>query len=59
MLKRFGLPEAVSRGGFGYIVIESVDEAEKAKAQRYDRWARCGLLLLVGGFALQLLGNWL
>ena len=59
LLWRFGLPEAVNRGGFGYIMLEGTDEAEKAKAQLYDRWARVGLFSLVAGFGLQLWSNWL
>lgn len=59
LLWRFGLPEAVNRGGFGYAALVGEDPAEKAKAERYDYFARIGLILLIGGFALQLLGNWL
>lgn len=59
LLWRFGLPEAVSRGGVGYIRLLGEDTAEKTKAARYDLWARCGLWLLIGGFLLQLISNWL
>lgn len=59
LLWRFGLPEAISRGGFGYLALEGEDEAEKAKARRYDMWARIGLTLIIGGFSLQLLAAWL
>lgn len=59
LLWRFGLPEAVSRGGFGYIILEGHDEAEKAKAERYDLWAHLGLALLIFGFLLQLASNWI
>ena len=59
LLWRFGLPEAVSRGGFGYVVLEGEDAAEKAKAAAYDKWAHVGLILIVGGFTLQLLAVWI
>jgi hypothetical protein len=52
---QFGLPAAISRAG--YIIIDGVDEEEKAKAA--DTWSRSGLWLICGGFALQLLSNWL
>lgn len=59
MLWRYGLPEAVSREGFNYLVLERQDEAEKRKAERYDKWARIALSLIVTGFALQLIAVWL
>jgi hypothetical protein len=59
LIWRYGLPETITRSGTVYLVTEETDEAEKAKARRYDRTARCGIALLVGGFVLQLVSNFL
>lgn len=59
ILWRYGLPEAVTRGGFGYVMLEGEDRAEKAKAARYDDLARFGLLLIALGFLLQLIALWI
>lgn len=57
MLWKYGLPEALSREGHSYLILEQTDEAEKAKAARYDHWSRAGLGLLTAGFGLQLVSN--
>ena len=59
LIWRFGLPEPISRSGAIYIICEQTDEAERAKAKRYDHIAVCGVVLLVGGFVLQLVSNFL
>lgn len=57
LLWKYGLPEALSREGHSCLILEQVDETEKAKAASYDRWSRAGLGLLIAGFALQLISN--
>jgi hypothetical protein len=57
LLWRYGLPEPISRGGAVHLILEQSDETEKAKARRYDSAARGGIILLVGGFVLQLVSN--
>lgn len=52
-----GLPPPVSRTGAVYLILERCDEAEKARAGRYDRYARLGIGLLVFGFLLQLVAD--
>lgn len=59
MVWRFGLPEALSRTGAQYIVTEQTDEIEKAKAMKFDRLSKVGLSLIIGGFMLQLLSNFI
>jgi hypothetical protein len=59
MVWRYGLPQTLSREGVQYIITEQTDEAEKAKAARFDLLSRIGLILIIGGFALQLLSNFL
>ena len=50
LLFNFGLPEKVSRSGTSAFLLEETDFAEKAKAAKYDRWGRCGIVLLITGF---------
>ena len=59
LIWRYGLPEAISRVGVVYRSVTQVDPTEIDKARRYDCIARCGIALLVGGFALQLVSNFL
>ena len=57
LLWRFGLPPDVRRGGKSFLLLEQSDEAEAKRAQLYDRFSHLAILLLVAGFALQLLGT--
>ena len=60
LLFKYGLPEDVRRSGASYLLInDKPDVAEIEKAKTYDRLGRTGLWLLIGGFALQLVSNWL
>ena len=59
LLFKFGLPEDVRRKGEGYLLLEETDEAEIAKGRRYDFWARVALGLVVLGFVLQLISNFM
>ena len=54
---KFGLPEDVRRSGASFLRLENDDPVEAAKAARYDSWARVGLLLLIAGFAVQIISN--
>jgi preprotein translocase subunit SecF len=56
---RYGLPESIDRQGATHIISEQIDEAEKAKAQRYDCLAKFGVGILIFGFFLQLVSNFL
>jgi len=55
----YGLPKPISRSGAIHLILEQIDEAEIAKSKRFDCIARCGIVLLVGGFVLQLVSNFL
>jgi len=59
LLWKYGLPEPISRSGAIHLIAEESDDAEIAKAKQFDRRARVGIGLLVLGFALQLLSNFL
>ena len=58
ILFKFGLPASISREGAVFLTTAETDEEEKAKANKYDRWSKFGLLLLIGGFALQIASNY-
>lgn len=55
----YGLPENISRTGVVSITLEQVDENEIIKAKKYDLKSRIGIILLILGFFLQLVGNFL
>jgi hypothetical protein len=57
MIWRYGLPEPLSREGKTYLITGQVDETEKAKAERFDRLSKIGLVLVLGGFLLQFFSN--
>lgn len=50
LIWRYGLPEAVSRKGASYYMLEETDEAEVQKAARYDLRSRVGIGLVAAGF---------
>jgi hypothetical protein len=58
LIWRYGLPEPISRSGDVLLSLE-IDETEKAKAKQFDCIARFGIILLVSGFILQLVSNFL
>ena len=59
LIWRYGLPEPLSRKGAIYIIAEQTDEAESAKAAKYDVLSKIGLGLVIGGFFLQLASNFI
>ena len=60
LIFRYGLPEEVNRTGASYFTNSPDPESEDAKkAKRYDKLSRFGLILLVAGFTLQIISNWI
>ena len=59
LLWKYGLPESLSRDGSINLICEQQDQAEVAKARRYDRWGTAALCLISLGFALQLLATFI
>ncbi len=59
LLFKFGLPDEVSKDGTGAILLESVDADEIKKWHHYRFISKIALLLLVIGFALQAISNYL
>jgi hypothetical protein len=58
LIFKYGLPASINRSGM--IGLGTPDETgeHKAAARRYDRWARVGLVMLIAGFALQMLASY-
>ncbi len=56
LIFRYGIGPDVRRGGAGYLVL-SRNEEEIRKARRYDCLGRSGLLLIIAGFAIQMISN--
>lgn len=59
LIWRFGLPMEISRTGATHLITDECDEAEIQAAKRFDRWSSVGFALLVAGFLLQILSNWI
>ena len=59
LIWKFGLPEDINRSGAGHLLLEGTDESERKRAARYDRLSKIGLTLLVSGFLLQLVSNFM
>ncbi len=60
LIFKFGLPADIRRSGASYLLLESSpDEKEKQLAKKYDLWGRIGIGLLIIGFILQIISNYL
>ena len=59
LIWRYGLPEAINRSGAIHLICEQSDEAEIVKAKWYDRLALHGIVLVIVGFVIQLVSNFL
>lgn len=59
LLWKYGLPESINRKGMSFLALESTDKDEIKKAKKYDILSRIGVVLLILGFALQLISNYL
>ena len=58
LLFRFGLPPDVRRTGVNYLTW-GVDEREVRKAKLYDMMSWVAFGLLIFGFTLQIISNWI
>jgi hypothetical protein len=57
LIWKFGLPAKLDREGHQRIILEQIDEEEKAKAARFDRRSGFGFGLLIVGFIIQAVSN--
>lgn len=59
MLWKYGLPESIDREGYEPVVVGEQDQSEVNKAKKYDCFSKIGLSMLIGGFFLQLISNFI
>ena len=59
LLIKFGIPPKIDREGHQHWILEQVDQSEIEKARLYDRWSNIAILLIVVGFVLQLVSNYI
>jgi hypothetical protein len=59
LLWKYGLPEAINRDGSIDLILEQTSDEEVTKAKHYDNMSKIALGLLILGFALQLLSNFI
>lgn len=55
----FGLPADIRRDGRSFLCLEGEDESTKKSAHFYDLLGRTGFILLMAGFLLQILSNYM
>ena len=59
LLFKYGLPERLDREGRSYLMLQTHDDAEIRTARFYDRMSYLALVLIVAGFGLQIVSNYL
>lgn len=59
LIWKFGLPEDLNKKGESSLLLEGTDEEEIKKAKKYDNYSKLGISLLILGFILQLLSNYI
>ena len=59
LLIKFGIPNKIDPEGRMAIEWDDTDQAEIKKAKTYQRWSDIAILLIILGFALQLLSNFI
>ncbi len=59
LLLKFGLPNRIDPGGHIHLIAEQVDKNEIRKAKVYKKWSSFSILLLILGFIMQLISNFL
>jgi len=59
ILFKYGIPEKIDKDGNVHLLLEDVDEDEIKKAKKYKLYSRIGIMLLIIGFSLQLISNFI
>jgi hypothetical protein len=59
LLYKFGLPPDVNPRGESALVLEQVDTAEIAKAQRFGYLGRLGITFIAIGAVCQIIATWI
>lgn len=58
MIFFFGIPDNIRKDGHGYLLLLKVHEDIKKKAKKYSFLSKIALTLIIIGFILQLIANW-
>ena len=56
---KFGIPEKIDKNGHQYLILEQTNEVEAKKAKYYEIYSYIGLTMLLFGFILQLISNFI
>ena len=59
LLLKFGIPPKIDPQAHIYFIAEQVDEVEIAMGKRYCFWSNVAVVLLIAGFTLQLVSNYI
>ena len=59
LIFKYGIPPRIDPHGHQHLILEQIDEEEKAKATVYIKRSEVGVGLLILGFALQLASNFI
>jgi len=59
LLLKYGIPNKIDPEGHINLILEQEDEAEKEKAKVYKKWSDRAVRLIVLGFVVQLVSNFL
>lgn len=57
ILWRYGLPETINRKGYSYVIREEIDAEQIKKVKKYDSYSFIGICILITGFVLQIISN--
>jgi hypothetical protein len=59
LIFKYGIPPRIDPQGHQHLILEQIDEQEKAKAAVFIKRSEVGVALLILGFALQLASNFM
>lgn len=59
LLIKFGIPNKIDPSGAIYRTVSQIDNAEIQRAETYQRWSNIAIKLIILGFVLQLVSNFI
>ena len=59
LLLRYGLPAKVDPEGHQFLITEQVDEEQIKLGKIYKKWSTVAIVLIIIGFGLQLVSNFI
>lgn len=59
LLLKYGIPNKIDPEGHINLILEQEDEAEKGKAKVYEKRSDIAVILIILGFVLQLVSNFI